>query len=562
MRSNYQRSNNQPVSNQRIAQQKLANIDALSIEATDALYYVEECQAVVDSLALKSEQFEGYLTDALSWRDVALRNLNEAQQLSAQTQGLYANLQSMQQQTHKANAKVKQTSGIMTSLVDELNLSSQVVDKLSALLSRKKALNPLISDELIVQVAKATTDCNTAVTATLKALQSCFISIASIEEASLITGLGVSQSKQLNEDVTGTELDVIKQETAYYQSCHELQHLKQDLAKLIDEENQLFQALAGAPADLEAERELQQESKNLQRAQTALEKSHELQIKLKQAKAESNSKLKQQLQALKKAEANLSEAQTDRQIKSASNAIEKEQAKVEKLEIAIIEAEKQLLQLQETIKTQKNDINTLGRSVQKHQQTLAANELASPPPVKTAQARYDQASAQLQQLQQQLLQTEQNINTQQAILATTERESQTYGRLEQAIADMNEQVSWLRRAGIPQAQKALSHAEQVMSKSQARYTAIEEKLQATIDDFNAQSKVLELYTQQQQPAALLVVAHNIHTAAKQRYQEAEDANKRVTKQLSEAQATLLSAQNNLQSLQAGLSAAKASTVAI
>ncbi len=546
---------------QRIAQQKLANIDALSIEATDALYYVQECQAVVDSLELKSQQFSGYLNDAEQNRDTALRNLNEAQQLSAQTQGIYDNLLSMQQQSQQANIKIKQTSQLMTSLVHELNLSSQVVDKLAALIMRKKALNPLISDELVEQVNKATEDCNIAVTATLKALQSCFVSIASIEEGTLVTGLGVKQSGKLYDEVSGEELDVVKEETDYYQSSHELQNISQDLSRLRDDEQSLFTALVGSAGEDKdnGDKQGQKQLAELAAIQQVLAKLQQRAATSAQKKSDLEAKLKAQLGALKQAEGKLQDAKTEAQSEAANKALEKEQGKFEKLELDCLEAEQKLQVLLEEVSDQKQQLHSLQGAVQSNQQALMQQELENPPPVKLAQSQYNRATAQLQQLQQQLVAAENELVYQQAILAQSDPGSASYKKVETKIADLQQQVNQFKRSQIPAAQKSQSHALRVMLKSQQQYRMVEQKLQTSIDKFHYQSQLLQVFTDQQQPTALLQVAHDIYSRAKQKYQRAADANKRVTKQLSEAQATLLAAQNRLQSLQAGLSAAKAST---
>ena len=82
-----------------------------------------------------------------------------------------------------ADSKTNELSVQIKGVIDKLIFSSQVIERLENLVIREKALNPLISDELITMITKAGTDANNAVALTLVALESSYTAQASGADA-------------------------------------------------------------------------------------------------------------------------------------------------------------------------------------------------------------------------------------------------------------------------------------------------------------------------------------------------------------------------------------------
>ncbi|HEY8919289.1 MAG TPA: hypothetical protein VIM87_22765, partial [Chitinophaga sp.] len=92
-------------------------------------------------------------------------------------------------------------------VMDMLIFSAEVINKLSNMIIRQKALNPLISDELVNSVAQAGTDANKAIALLLVALQSTSVTQASNLESEGGSSLEYEQSLLLYQMLSGTDLN-------------------------------------------------------------------------------------------------------------------------------------------------------------------------------------------------------------------------------------------------------------------------------------------------------------------------------------------------------------------
>lgn len=192
-----------------ITEAKKNEIDSLELQVVNAQHEVEQLQAIVNSLQEKSVKFEGFLAQAKADFDNAISNEKSLGEVHQDAKQLEDN--SKTASTEMTNAKLKSnTLSTMTKkVIDELIYSAEVINKLASLIMRKKALNPLISDELVAMVAKAGDDANNAVALSLIAMKSSIAAYTSNVESDAIARLEYLQSRKfhyvLNEGSEGTK---------------------------------------------------------------------------------------------------------------------------------------------------------------------------------------------------------------------------------------------------------------------------------------------------------------------------------------------------------------------
>ncbi len=191
-----------------IANTKKADLDALTDSVSDAQYTVDQLQAVVDSLQAKSTEYTGFLNTANNNKATTLTNLNLVKDAVNSIEQLASNSKTAFNQASKASVKIssneptdKGLSLQMSQLINDLIFSVEVIDKISALVDKQKAANPVIPDELITLMTKATTDANDAVAKSLTALNSCYAAEAGLLEVKNLTALGTAQVSALENKV-------------------------------------------------------------------------------------------------------------------------------------------------------------------------------------------------------------------------------------------------------------------------------------------------------------------------------------------------------------------------
>ena len=182
---------------------KKAELDAKSIEVLNAQQQVEQFQAIANSLSSKLSNFQVFLAQADSNRSIALNNRTAMELLVQSTLDLYKNSEIAFTEITLADSKTKKLATQLNQVMDRLIFSAEVINKLSNLVIRKKAQNPLISDELVTNIGSAGNDANNAVALTLVALQTTFASQASNMESEAALALEYSQSLALFQLMTG-----------------------------------------------------------------------------------------------------------------------------------------------------------------------------------------------------------------------------------------------------------------------------------------------------------------------------------------------------------------------
>lgn len=188
-----------------VTERKKAELDQLSNEVLDAQYSADQLQAVVTSLTDKSARFATFLASAEQDKQQALNNKNMLEALVQSAHDLKSNSKIAFTNVVLADAQTKDVAIGMKKVTDRLIYSAEVIDKLSNLIVRNKAANPLISNDLVSIITQAGKDANNAVALTLVALNSTFASQASSLEAEATSALEYIQSMKLYEILTGTD---------------------------------------------------------------------------------------------------------------------------------------------------------------------------------------------------------------------------------------------------------------------------------------------------------------------------------------------------------------------
>jgi hypothetical protein len=241
-----------------ITESKKAELDALTWEVLDMQYEVQQYTAIVTSLSDKLNYFQNLLQIAYDNRAHTLNNRNLLDQLLQSTYDLLNNSGISFNEMIDADAKTKDVAKQMKNLIDKIIYSSEIINKLSNFVARKKALNPLISDELVSLLVKAGKDADNAVALTLIALQSAFASEATNMESDAAISLGYNQAIRLYMLICGNNLEVAPNGKSYKKgTLAQLLYNAYDKAKKKYEEMHqactiVTQQLAAANAQLNA----------------------------------------------------------------------------------------------------------------------------------------------------------------------------------------------------------------------------------------------------------------------------------------------------------------------
>ncbi|MDP9046807.1 MAG: hypothetical protein M3N14_01635 [Bacteroidota bacterium] len=186
-----------------ITEEKKADLNALIIQVQDAQYIVDQNQAIVASLTEKLNNFQNFLAIADAKRTQALNNKNIVIQLVQSSKDLQSNSHIAFNEIVAADEKTKSLATKISDVMNKLIYSAEVINKLASFVIRKKALNPLIPDELISVITAAGTNANNAVALTLVALQSTFAAQATTIESEQAMALEYIQAMDLYQALTG-----------------------------------------------------------------------------------------------------------------------------------------------------------------------------------------------------------------------------------------------------------------------------------------------------------------------------------------------------------------------
>ncbi|WP_046755881.1 hypothetical protein [Kordia jejudonensis] len=180
-----------------VTEKKKQELDRLTQEVLNANGSVQEYQAIVDSLTEKLTKLQGQLASAQANKEQALNNKNSVDTVIDNAKNLMQNSKIVIAEISNANGDIKDTAKQVNSLINKLIYAAEIVNKLANLIIRKKATNPLISNELITLVTQSQTDANNAVALTLVALESVFTSQATTLESTAAAELEDEQVNRL-----------------------------------------------------------------------------------------------------------------------------------------------------------------------------------------------------------------------------------------------------------------------------------------------------------------------------------------------------------------------------
>lgn len=181
-----------------VTEKKKSELDALLIEVRNAQDEVAQYDAVLTSLTQKLDQFNNELVIAKANKEQGLANKNLMDDIVLGAQDLTSDSSIVLTRMQTSEGIIKDAASKMSTLIDELIYTAELINKLSDLIVRKKEVNPLISDELIKKVTQAGTDANNAVALTLTALQSIFTSQATNIEGQNVLKLENKFALELN----------------------------------------------------------------------------------------------------------------------------------------------------------------------------------------------------------------------------------------------------------------------------------------------------------------------------------------------------------------------------
>lgn len=192
-----------------ITEKKKAEIDQLTNEVIDAQNEVEQLQAIVDSLTSKYTTLQTQLTTDETNQEATLKNKESLEQIVDNVINVLVSSKITFLGISRSDIKIKQVAKSIEQVMNKLIYSTEVINKLSNLVVRKKAQNPLISDDLVTMVNTAGTNANNAVALTLAALNSVIASQTTTIESEGVMSLEFYQAIRLYEFITGQDAQQI-----------------------------------------------------------------------------------------------------------------------------------------------------------------------------------------------------------------------------------------------------------------------------------------------------------------------------------------------------------------
>lgn len=591
-----------------ITEQKKAELDQLKTDVTNAQYLVNELQANVTSLGEKSAEFNDFLNTAQADEQTALINLDLVKSVVNTVKGLEQNAKLVMNQTQVANEKVKLTARNMTTMIEQLIFSADIVDKLAKLIDNKKSLNQLISDELVTTVTLATKDANVAVSASLTALKSCFAALATTEEAHKITMLGAKQGDDLYQTLTGTPVNVPAREYYAIEAHNELNDISDCINLVTIAEQGVSFALDGGVSSGKSKsanlKEIQSEisqlepsiskatdnivtaEKTLNQATTSLTKAQQKSADTKKALTlprQNLASLQEKLTTDKQLVDSLTEqvgvaagtAKTKLQTKlktsqetlaNSQKAIETAQKTLTPLEKenktaqqALVTSEAEISNAQESLNNSKVLLKTLEAKLAKA--ITALDIVQNPiPDVKAAEQSYNSAIVDLDDKQEALHNVEADLLHTEFQLSIVAANTEQQEALLTQKKDQTNKIEQLHEL-IHNSQLEVARTKGVLEKSQNLLQTAELSLNIAVKGLDEAMNSFNQIAQSQQNNALYVILGNAYIQAKHKFWATKKANDEVTKELDSAQNKLIKATNKLNSLKAGLDAAQAAALA-
>lgn len=185
-----------------VTESKKRTLDSLTIQVLNATDEVSQLQAIVTSLTNKLTTYQGFLTQADANQTQAKNNVILMDGVIKNALNLKDISKVALNEVVSANDKTKEVAQNTTIVINRLIYTAEMINKLAGLITRKKAQNPLISDQLITLINKAGTNANNAVALTLVALNSTFTAQSTNKDVLNTAALENVQSGKLYDKLT------------------------------------------------------------------------------------------------------------------------------------------------------------------------------------------------------------------------------------------------------------------------------------------------------------------------------------------------------------------------
>jgi hypothetical protein len=224
-----------------VTERKKAELDSLALQVLDAQQQVDQFQAIVTALTGKLNNFQAILVVDDATRASALNNKTLVDQLVQSFLDLQNNSSIAFNEMAEADVLTNTLAANVNVVVEKLIYTADYINKLAANVTRKKAMNPLISDDLVSMLVTAGADANNAVALSLVALQTAFTAQSTNTESQAATSLEYVQSMDVYQLITGTDVNGNKvlYDNKEIQSLRHLLHEAYSNAKLAYRDTQL-----------------------------------------------------------------------------------------------------------------------------------------------------------------------------------------------------------------------------------------------------------------------------------------------------------------------------------
>jgi len=190
-----------------ITEERKTELDALSTLVEEARYDVKQNEAAVACLLEKQNKLQEYLHIADTLKAQALFNKNQICELVQSAHDLQTISSIAYNEVARAKSSTEQLAQHIVHLIKSLTYTVDAINKLSDLVKEKKALNPLISDELVSAITTVNDLCENSEALTYVALKSILAAQSSIIESEKKVRIENTQAIKLLQALTGIESD-------------------------------------------------------------------------------------------------------------------------------------------------------------------------------------------------------------------------------------------------------------------------------------------------------------------------------------------------------------------
>lgn len=201
-----------------ITENKIALLNMLEQKVDEERRHVEQKQVVVNGGTAKMQYTRSFLEAADTERARTYANRSLVNELTQEIKNLENSADEVYHEMGIITAKSLAFAHELKSTTDRLICAVELLDKMANNLIRKKSLNPLISDDLIIMAGKAGNDASNAVSAMLTAMKATVAAVAG-NQSSLAAATSIkAETKALHMTVAHNKQGVSLTQL-YQQAC-------------------------------------------------------------------------------------------------------------------------------------------------------------------------------------------------------------------------------------------------------------------------------------------------------------------------------------------------------